>query len=171
MFNGVVFPIEVPRVTMPFKATETKWYSEEKPHRGVDIAPFPGSTGRPVRMPCHGQVVKVGSHEFAGLEIITSHTLPYPFGAHALDKAVYTIEAHEPFFLRTTHHSKILAGAGDVIATGEVIAHIGNTGLYTTGPHVHLELHKYGYPGLVLNPIDFFIAAIPGLRASLVWPW
>jgi murein DD-endopeptidase MepM/ murein hydrolase activator NlpD len=171
MFNGVIFPIEIPRVTMPFRATETKWYTDEKPHRGVDLAPWPGSTGAAVRMPLYGTVVNVGEHTFAGKEIITQHVTPYRFGAHALDKAIYTVEANEVFYLRTAHHSAILAREGEKLRAGHPIARIGSTGLYTTGPHVHLELHKYGYPGLVLDPLDFFIAAIPGLRASLILPW
>jgi murein DD-endopeptidase MepM/ murein hydrolase activator NlpD len=167
----VLFPIVPARITMPCKATETKWYSDEKPHRGVDLAPFPGSAGQPMRMPIHGVVTHVGEHEFAGKEIVTRHRVPYPFGAHALDGAVYTVDAGEDFWLRSTHHQTILVKKGDVVPAGVVIAHIGSTGLYTTGPHIHLELHKYPYPGLVLNPIDFFIAAIPGLRASLIRPW
>lgn len=172
VFNGVLFPIERPRVTMPFKATETKWYSDANPHRGVDIAPYPGSTGQPVRMPLHGQVLLVNDHRFAGLEVVTMHTTPYPFSAAALDDVVHTIEAGEPFYLRMTHHTRVLVSQGQRVHAGREIALIGSTGLYTTGPHVHLELHKGGdYPGLVLNPLHFFIAAIPGLRDSLIMPW
>jgi murein DD-endopeptidase MepM/ murein hydrolase activator NlpD len=170
-FNGVIFPIARPRITMPFKATETKWYSNEKPHRGVDVAPFPGSAGQPVRMPLVGTIVRVGEHEFAGKEIVSRHQAPYPFGAHGLDGAVYTVAAGEVFHLRSTHHQHISVREGDQVPAGAVIAHIGSTGRYTTGPHVHLELHKGGYPGIVLDPIDFFIAAIPGLRDVIVRPW
>jgi murein DD-endopeptidase MepM/ murein hydrolase activator NlpD len=170
-FNGVIFPIEVPRITMPFRATETKWYSDEKPHRGVDLAPWPGSTGRPVRMPLHGEVVHIGENTYAGLEIVTRHEVPYDFWAANLKHQTRMIAAGAPFFLRSTHHSSIKVAQGAKVPAGTVIALIGNTGLYSTGPHVHLELHAGSYPSEHLDPMHFFIAAIPGLRASLIQPW
>lgn len=171
-FNGVLFPIETPRVTMPFKATETKWYSEAKPHRGVDISPFPGAVGAPVRMPLHGTVIYVGEHTYAGREIVTRHVAPFDFGATTLSGAVLTTAEGTIFHFRSTHHSAILVSEGEEVAAGQVIAHVGNTGAYTTGPHVHLELHVGGkYPDTVVDAIDFFIAAIPGLRDAIVRPW
>ena len=171
-FNGVLFPIHRPRVTMPFRATETKWYSPEKPHRGVDIAPFPGSAGQPVRMPLVGTITYTGDNKFAGREIVSRHEAPYSFGAHGLDGFVHTVHTGETFYLRTTHHQDVMVRQGSVIHAGALIALLGNTGLYTTGPHVHMELHKGAvYPGTVLDPMDFFIAAIPGLRDAIVWPW
>lgn len=38
---------------------------------------------------------------------------------------------------------------------GEVIANVGNTGEYTTGPHLHFELWSDGYPVNPMNYIDF----------------
>ena len=170
-FNGVLFPIEKPRVTMPFRAFETKWYSPEKPHRGVDVAPYPGSTGAPVRMPLTGRVVLADFHEFAGNQIITEHVAPYSFGAHGLDGNVYTVLADDRFWIRTTHHSDIMVLQGADVDAGALIAHIGSTGAFTTGPHVHMELHQGEIWGRRLDPIDFFIAAIPGLRDAISWPW
>lgn len=171
-FNGVLFPIHRPRVTMPFRATETKWYSPEKPHRGVDIAPFPGSTGQPVRMPLYGQVRHVGNSLYAGLEIVSEHISPYDFSAHGLDQKIYSIKKGERFWIRTTHHESTMVNQDALVHAGALIATVGNTGLYTTGPHVHMELHKGAkYPGLHLDPLDFFIAAIPGLRDALIRPW
>lgn len=171
-FNGVLFPIATPRVTLPFKATETKWYSEEKPHRGVDLAPYPGSTGEPVRNPLHGQVVRREEHPYAGLTLVTQHEAPFEFWAHDLGGQVVTVARGETIFLRSCHHQELLADAPDEVAAGELIARVGNTGAYTSGPHVHLELHHGSeYPGHVLNALDFFIAAIPGLRDHLQTPW
>ncbi len=170
-FNGVLFPIEVPRITMPFRAFETKWYSPANPHRGVDIAPYPGSTGAPVRMPMHGRIVLVDFHQFAGNQIISEHVAPYAFGAHGLDGNVYVVEEGEVFWIRTTHHAETLVPQGSTRNAGELIAHVGSTGEFTTGPHVHMELHRGKMWGLRLDPMDFFIAAIPGLRGAIVRPW
>jgi murein DD-endopeptidase MepM/ murein hydrolase activator NlpD len=157
---------------MPFKATETKWYTEASPHRGIDIAPFSGSAGRPVRAPIHSRVHYVGFHEFAGHEVVLEVAAPYPFGATALDGTVFTIQKAERFYLRLTHHQTVLARQGERVQAGEVIAFIGSTGKFTTGPHVHLELRRGEYDrGFVLDPLDFFIAAIPGLRDHIVRPW
>lgn len=171
-FTGVIFPIERPRVTMPFRATETKWYSDDAPHRGVDVAPWPGSHGRPVRMPVTGMIEHVGFHEFAGHEIVSSHVLPYEFSAEGLDRKVHTIRAGERFWLRMTHHHRVEVDEGP-ITVGQLVAEVGSTGRFTTGPHVHVELRKgrtYNL-AMVLDPLHFFIAAIPGLRATLQMPW
>ena len=41
------------------------------------------------------------------------------------------------------HCSKLLAKQGDVVSKGQAIALSGNTG-YSTGPHVHFEIHENG---------------------------
>lgn len=51
------------------------------------------------------------------------------------------------------HNLSLTKKQGDYVKKGEVIAFSGNTGEYTTGPHLHFELWKDGNP---LNPSDFF---------------
>lgn len=172
-FHGVVFPVGRLRVTMPFGATETKWYSKERPHRGVDVAPFPGSAGEPVLAPVSGVVTFVGEHEFAGKEVVLVCAVPYPFGATGLDGFVYTIAEGERFWFRLTHHSVVVVRVNDVVHAGQQIAMVGSSGAYTTGPHVHLELRKGEQyeTAVVLNPLDFFAAALPGFRGRVEMPW
>lgn len=50
------------------------------------------------------------------------------------------------------HNSAILIKAGDIVKVGEPVAIIGETGEYTTGPHLHFELWYEGNP---VNPIDY----------------
>jgi murein DD-endopeptidase MepM/ murein hydrolase activator NlpD len=173
-FSGVVFPVEVPRITMPFRATETKWYSEANPHRGVDIAPWPGSTGRPVFAPLASRVHWVGETQFAGKEVVLACQVPYAFWAGRLSGATHRqVAAKETFWLRMTHHSEVLVRANEWVHAGHVIARVGSTGEFSTGPHVHLEL-RVGerYDGSeVLNPMDFLISSIVGLRQALVPAW
>jgi murein DD-endopeptidase MepM/ murein hydrolase activator NlpD len=53
------------------------------------------------------------------------------------------------------HNSSITKEQGDLVKAGEVIAMAGNTGKYTTGPHLHFELWNRGYPVNPNNFIDF----------------
>lgn len=50
------------------------------------------------------------------------------------------------------HNSSLTKQQGDLVKAGEVIAMAGNTGEYTTGPHLHFELWSKGYP---VNPTNF----------------
>ncbi len=50
------------------------------------------------------------------------------------------------------HNSSLLKAEGDKVKAGDVIAIIGNTGKFTSGPHLHFELWYYRKP---TNPADF----------------
>ena len=50
------------------------------------------------------------------------------------------------------HNGSLSKSQGDVVKAGEVIAAVGNTGEFTTGPHLHFELWLNGKP---TNPLDF----------------
>ena len=50
------------------------------------------------------------------------------------------------------HNSILLKKVGDYVAAGEHIAVIGNSGEFSTGPHLHFELWHNGSP---VNPLDY----------------
>tara|TARA_B100001564_G_scaffold359579_1_gene381921 strand:+ start:71 stop:931 length:861 start_codon:yes stop_codon:yes gene_type:complete len=50
------------------------------------------------------------------------------------------------------HNSILLKRVGDFVAAGEHIAVIGNSGEFSTGPHLHFELWHNGSP---VNPLDY----------------
>ncbi len=50
------------------------------------------------------------------------------------------------------HNESLLKQQGDLITAGETIAFVGNTGEFSTGPHLHFELW---YKGLPVNPENF----------------
>lgn len=51
------------------------------------------------------------------------------------------------------HNSNLLKKEGDKVRAGEAIAIIGETGEFSTGPHLHFEMWRNGVP---LNPETFF---------------
>ena len=62
---------------------------------------------------------------------------------------------HENEMLSVYKHNGSLAKSqGDLVRAGEVIATVGNTGEFTTGPHLHFELWKNGAPVNPLNYVD-----------------
>jgi murein DD-endopeptidase MepM/ murein hydrolase activator NlpD len=50
------------------------------------------------------------------------------------------------------HNATILKNQGDYVLVGEPIAIVGNTGEYSTGPHLHFEMW---YNGVPVNPADY----------------
>lgn len=50
------------------------------------------------------------------------------------------------------HNSALLKKVGTFVNSGEVIAIIGNTGEFTTGPHLHFEMWYSGHP---VDPSEF----------------
>lgn len=50
------------------------------------------------------------------------------------------------------HNAVLLKKVGDYVPAGEAIALVGNTGKFSTGPHLHFELWQNGLP---INPINY----------------
>lgn len=50
------------------------------------------------------------------------------------------------------HNSKINVSQGELVKAGQIIANVGSTGELTTGPHLHFEMWKDGYP---VDPTNF----------------
>ena len=68
---------------------------------------------------------------------------------------VIIIEHQEGLLSVYKHNASVTKSQGDLVKAGEVIATAGNTGEFTTGPHLHFELWSNGYPINPTNFIDF----------------
>lgn len=68
---------------------------------------------------------------------------------------VIIIEHQNDFISAYKHNGSLFKKQGDQVKAGEVIATVGNTGEYTTGPHLHFELWKTLKPVNPANYIDF----------------
>ena len=106
-------------------------------HRGVD---YGAPTGAPVLAVASGTIVRAGWTGGGGNSVYIRHDNGYE--------------------TRYLHLSRIAQGrrAGSRVSQGELIGHVGSTGL-STGPHLHYELLK---GGTHVNPLDEHRKLPPG---------
>lgn len=113
----------------PIGGTISQKYDARKKHYAVDIV-APRET--PVKAAANGMVI------FAEWTADTGH--------------VIILEHKDGLLSVYKHNGSLNKSQGDMVRAGEVIASVGNTGEFTTGPHLHFELWDKGTP---LNPLDF----------------
>lgn len=116
----------------PVVGTLTDGYNLKTKHFAVDIAV---EMGTPVKSVADGTVI------FAEWTTETGHVI---------------IVVHTGGFISIYKHNTALHKAqGDLVESGEAIASAGNSGEFSTGPHLHFELWNDGYPVNPTNYIDF----------------
>jgi murein DD-endopeptidase MepM/ murein hydrolase activator NlpD len=116
----------------PVTGTLTDVYDVEKKHFAVDIAV---EMGTPVKSVADGTVIFAEWTAETGNVIIVKHT--------------------SGFISIYKHNTALHKHQGDLVKSGEVLASAGDTGEYSTGPHLHFELWNEGYPVNPINYIDF----------------
>ncbi len=114
----------------PVKGNISQHFNVERHHYGVDISLEENS---PVKAVAEGVVVFAEWTVETGFVIIVKHDFDL--------LSVYK------------HNLALLKKQGEFVKKGEVIALTGNTGEYTTGPHLHFELWEDGH---ALDPEEFF---------------
>lgn len=110
----------------PIKGIISEGYSIVNNHYGVDIV---AEKDEPIKSIAEGTVVMSSWTDDTGYVIAIQHQ------SNLI--SVYK------------HCSNLLKDAGEYVKAGEIVAIIGNTGKFTTGPHLHFELWHQGYP---VNP-------------------
>ncbi|MDD3723633.1 MAG: M23 family metallopeptidase [Lutibacter sp.] len=116
----------------PVKGVVTDGYNLKNKHFAIDIAV---QMGTPVKSVADGTVI------FAEWTAETGH--------------VIIVEHSRGFISVYKHNTALHKHQGDMVKSGEVIASAGDTGEYSTGPHLHFELWNEGYPVNPINYIDF----------------
>lgn len=116
----------------PVKGTITEPYNPEEKHYAVDVVT---TKDTPVKATADGTVIFAEWTTEAGNVIIVKHRNNLI--------SVYK------------HNGTLTKEQGELVKAGEVIATVGNTGEFTTGPHLHFELWSDGYPINPTNFIDF----------------
>lgn len=110
----------------PVNGFISREFDPDKGHNGID---YVVRTGTPVFAASSGYVIFADYTVKDGYMILISSTNEYV--------TVYK------------HCSALLKKTRDLVTQGEIIALSGNTGEITTGPHLHFEIWKNGYP---INP-------------------
>ena len=116
----------------PVNGVISEGYNIEEKHFAVDIV-VPKET--PVKATADGTVI------FAEWTVETGF--------------VVILEHNQELISVYKHNGAITKSQGDLVKAGEVIALSGNTGEFSTGPHLHFELWSKGYPVNPTNFIDF----------------
>ena len=110
-------------------------YGYRSCHTGQDI---PAGAGTPIHAAAAGIVLSVSYNQVSGGRSTT------PYGNVTLvdhGGGVVTMYAHQ---------SRFAVSPGDRVAAGEVIGYVGTTG-WSTGPHLHFEVHINGVPYMPLG--------------------
>jgi len=113
----------------PVKGTISEGFNAKEKHYAVDVVT---QKDAPVKSTADGTVIFSEWTAETGYVIIIEHTNNL-------------ISAYK-------HNSLLLKRQGELVKAGEVIAKAGNTGEFSTGPHLHFELWSDGYP---IDPSDF----------------
>ncbi len=113
----------------PVKGTISEPYNSKTKHYAVDVVT---AKDTPVKAVADGTVIFAEWTAQTGNVIILKHNNNLI--------SVYK------------HNATLTKGQGEMVKAGEVIATVGSTGELTTGPHLHFELWRDGFP---VNPSSF----------------
>ncbi len=116
----------------PLTGTISQNFDSQKNHLAVDIV---AKKNTAVKAISDGTVILSGWTTETGYVILLKHAHDYI--------SVYK------------HNGNLLKEQGDFVKSGEVIASVGSSGEFTTGPHLHFELWSGGYAINPTNLIDF----------------
>ncbi|HNY11378.1 MAG TPA: peptidoglycan DD-metalloendopeptidase family protein [Candidatus Wallbacteria bacterium] len=129
--SGLIRPVDGGDITSPFgMRTHPVTGVAESMHYGVDLGV---GTGTDLKALAGGTVESVDWCYGGGntIKIKYSNGMSSVY-MHCLDSTI---------------------SAGDTVAQGQVVGHTNNTGAWTTGPHLHFELHDAS--GEAVNPQDY----------------
>lgn len=115
----------------PVNGIVTNYFNPDQNHYGVDVV---ADLDAPIKSILDGTVI------FSTWSMQTGYTLGIQHSSNLV--SVYK------------HSKKLLREQGDVVKAGDIIAIIGNTGIYSSGTHLHFELWFNGNP---VNPLDYII--------------
>lgn len=108
-------------VSSPFGPRNNPLTGKPEIHKGIDLV---NAKGTPIHAAAGGIVLRAGSATGYGNVVMVTHLI---------DRQVYTTVY--------AHLDSISVSAGQTVMPGETVGTLGTTG-WSTGPHLHFELHK-----------------------------
>ena len=126
--GDLVWPLSSRRITSQYGWRVHPIFGTKRYHSGIDVA---ANYGDPIWAAAGGTVIHSGWLGGYGKTIIIDH-----------GGGLTTLYAH---------NSKLTLGVGASVYKGQVVAYAGSTG-YSTGPHLHFEVRKFGEP---VNPHNY----------------
>ncbi|WP_410501757.1 peptidoglycan DD-metalloendopeptidase family protein [Exiguobacterium acetylicum] len=108
-------------VSSPFGPRNNPLTGKPELHTGIDLV---NAKGTPIHAAAGGIVLRAGSATGYGNVVMVTHLI---------DRQVYTTVY--------AHLDSISVSAGQTVMPGQTIGTLGSTG-WSTGPHLHFELHK-----------------------------
>lgn len=130
--NNIAKNKEYYMLISPIKGIVSQNYSVAEKHLAIDISV---DIGTPVKSIANGRVLLSEWTTQTGYVLIIDH------GSDLV--SIYK------------HNSLLLKAQGDAVKQGEIIAMSGNTGVLTSGPHLHFELWSEGFSIDPKTLIDF----------------
>ncbi|MDZ7718679.1 MAG: M23 family metallopeptidase [Balneolaceae bacterium] len=115
----------------PIEGTLTQEFSSEEKHYGIDLA---ANSNTEFRSIADGTVVN------------TSWTINYGY--------VIYVQHSNGIMSIYKHGARLLKEQGDVVMKGDLLGLIGNSGVLSSGSHLHLEIWKNGVPQ---NPLMYLM--------------
>lgn len=129
--NYIRIPSRIPDLYPPSKGMIINPYNPEQRHFGIDIASTTDS------------------------DIFSVYTGIVVLAEYNIENGYTIIIQHKQGFISVYKHlAQIFVRAGDMVSTGSLIGKYGNSGEYTTGPHLHFELWD---KARFLNPEDYIV--------------
>lgn len=138
-----ILPPQIGALSSPYGDTEGR----KSPHRGTDYSTC-WCENYPVRTPFGGKVT------FADMDGLYGGTV------------VIENQGWQVFF---AHLNAELVPPGQIVTAGDVVGLSGNTGLYTSGPHVHFEVRECDVEPGVCTPRDPRAVLLPGQEVFCNW--
>lgn len=108
---------------LPVKGYLSREFKPEQGHKGLD---FVVKENTPVYASAGGYVIFANYTTQFGFTMLINHSAGY--------------------ISKYMHCNQLLKKEGDIVLQGELIALSGNSGIETTGPHLHFEIWKDGKP-------------------------
>lgn len=127
--NPISHELELQYFYSPIEGMVTTEFNIKEEHYGIDIV---SKSNEPVKSVADGTIIFADWTQESGNVIYIQHRGDII--------SVYK------------HNSALLKKVGSFVSSGQVIAIIGNTGEFTTGPHLHFEMWYNGNP---MDPEEF----------------